>query len=112
LMYVSGRAKLEHKTILKGAAVFGVIVGMALVMNTLFHYFGDGSTFNMLFISPFADSCELPLVQLLFTPAYKSVILYILFLIVYVVGFSLAGYVMLLIAMLIAKINRKIKHKD
>ena len=111
LMYVSGRAKLEHKTILKGASVFGVIVGAALLMNVLFHFFGDGSTFNMLFIGPFADSCELPLVQLLYTPASSSVILYILFLIVYVVGFSLAGYIMLLFAMLFAKLSRKIKAK-
>lgn len=107
LMYVSGRAKIEHKTVLKGAAVFGVIVVMALIMNTLFYYFGDGSTFNMLFIGPFAESCTLPLVEIFYTPVCESVILYILFLLIYVVGFTLAGYVMSLFAMLIAYLARK-----
>ena len=112
LMYITGKVKLEHKTILKGGAVFGVLVVMALVMNIIFHYFGDGSTFNMFFISPFAASCDIPVANLIFIPATESVILYIVFLFGYILGFGVAGYVMLLIAMLIARLCKRKNNKE
>ncbi len=111
LMYVSGRAKLEHKTILKGTAVFGVLVAVALAMNIIFHYAGDGSTFNMFFIGPFASSCDIPVANLLYTPVTNNAFMWVVFLIGYFGGFMLCGYIMLLIAMLIATINKKVKAK-
>jgi len=103
-MYVSGRAKLEHKTILKGAAVFGVLIVAAFLMNVLFHYTGDieNHDFNMFYIGPY-----IPTHLIILSDIYA--INYYLFLASYLFGFTLAGYIMLLIAMLISFITKKIK---
>lgn len=104
-MFVSGRAKIQHKTILKGAAVFAVLVAMAFVLNIIFHYAGNGETFNMFYIGPYIP-CHLILLSDLW-----AVLPYPIWLIIYIAGFTLAGYVMLLIAMLIKKIATTINNK-
>lgn len=104
-MFVSGKAKIEHKTILKAAAVFAVLVVTAFVLNTIFHFAGNGETFNMFYIGPYVP-CHLILLSDLW-----AVLPYPVWLLVYIVGFTLAGYIMLLIAMLIKKIVVTIKNK-
>lgn len=93
LMYVSGRAKLSHKTILKALPVFGIAVAIALGLNVLYHFFGDpNQTFNMFFISPYYP-CTLAVLNL-----FYGKVPYVVFLMIYVLGFTAAGYIMSLIA--------------
>ena len=89
--------KLTHRTILKAIPVFAVCVSIAFIMNEIAHLSGllERETFNMFFISPY---CEPSL------PVYSIVQAHVPYpwcLIIYISVFSLAAYVILLIAMLI-----------
>lgn len=109
LMWVSGKVKFEHKTLLKGASVFVVVVLLALGMNALFHYLGDIEkySFNMFYISPYENS-GLPVLGQLW-----DALPYALYLPLYIIGFSAGAYIVVLLAMLIAKIasSRKTTYK-
>jgi uncharacterized membrane protein YwaF len=110
-MYVSGRAKLEHKTVLKGFAVFIVLMAMALCMNIIFHFAGDGSKFNMFYIGPYIP-CQMAILSTIYAN-----VPYVIFLMIYALGFALAGYLVLLSAMGIGKLSKLIqsqisKHKQ
>lgn len=102
LLY-SGRVKLEHKTVLKGAAVFAVCVGLAMIMNEAAYRTGllENHTFNMFFISPYCDP-SLPVYSLV-----QQVVPYPISLVIYIAGFTLASYLILLMAMGIRKLSRK-----
>ena len=100
LMYVSGRAKFSHKTILKALPTFCAFVTLAMIMNVLYGLYGDpNQTFNMFFISPYYP-CTLPVLSI-----FYGKVPYIVFLLLYIVGFTVAGYVMNLIAMGIHKLR-------
>ena len=91
----SGYVKPEHKTILKAVPIFAVTVAIAVVLNEIAHATGllEAETFNMFFVSPYCDP---------HLPVYSIVQEYVAFpwcLIIYIVGFSIAAYLMLLIAM-------------
>lgn len=91
----SGYVKLEHKTILKATPVFAVAVAIAVILNEVAHATGllETETFNMFFISPYCDP---------HLPVYSIVQQYVAFpwcLIIYITAFTLAAYLMLLIAM-------------
>ena len=102
LLY-TGHVKLAHKTILKAATVFAVCVALAAVMNEIAHASGllQRESFDMFYISPYSVS-ELPVyVQV------QAVVPFPWCLALYILGFSLAAYIMLLIAMGIAKLAKK-----
>lgn len=95
--------KLEHKTILYAVPVFSVAVGMAAIMNEIAYRTGllETETFNMFFISPHCDPS---------LPVYSIVQAYVPFpwcLIIYIAVFSIAAYVILLIAMGIRRLGAK-----
>lgn len=94
LLY-SGYVKLEHKTVLKAAAVFAVCVVLAMIMNEIAHATGllERETFNMFFISPYCDP-SLPVYSLV-----QAVVPYPWNLLIYIAGFTLAAYLILLLAM-------------
>ncbi len=94
LLY-SGRVKLEHKTVLKAAAVFAVCVAIAIVMNEVAKQTGllETHTFNMFFISPYCEP-SLPVYSLV-----QGVVPFPWCLAIYITAFTLAAYLMLLIAM-------------
>lgn len=99
--------KTDHKTILKAIPVFAVCVALASVMNEIAYFSGllEKETFNMFFISP---HCEPSL------PVYSIVQAYVPFpwcLIIYISVFSLAAYVILLIAMLLKNIHIRFPRK-
>ena len=101
LLY-TGYVKIEHKTILKAMPVFAVTVGMAAVMNELANVAGilKTATFNMFFISPYCEST---------LPVYGAVhqaVAFPLNLIIYILGFTAAAYVILLLAMAVRKIGQ------
>lgn len=101
-LWFSKQVKFEFKTILKALSVFCVLVTVALIMNVIFNSTGNTATFNMFFISPYLP-CTLPILNMV----YKAVP-YPIFLIIYIIGFTLAAFIMLLVAM---GINRLVKLK-
>ena len=94
LLY-SGHVKLQHRTILQAIPVFAVCVALAVVMNEVAHATGllERETFDMFFISPYGTP-SLPVYSLV-----QGVVPFPWCLVIYVVAFSLAAYLMLLAAM-------------
>ncbi len=101
----SGYIELKHKTILPAIAVFAVIIVSAIAMNETAHITGllERESFNMLYISQYCEP-SLPVYSLV-----QQVVPYPFCLIIYIASFSLAAYIMLLIAMGINGIKNKIK---
>ena len=96
-LYGSGYVKTEHKTILKAVPVFCVAVAIAAALNEWAYYAGilEIDKFNMFYFSPHQDP---------HLPVYSNVqealgVANPLSFIIYVVGFTLAAYLMLLAAM-------------
>ena len=99
----SGYIKAEHKVVLKAVPVFAVLVIVATILNEVAAATGllERETFNMFFISP---HCEGTL------PVYSMVQKFVQYpwcMFIYVAIFTLAAYIMLLIAMAIKKIAAK-----
>jgi len=99
----SGYVKLEHKTILRAIPVFVVAVTIAAVLNEVAFFTGlvEEHYFNMFYISPHCDP---------HLPVYSVVQQYVPFpwcLILYVLGFSVAAYAVLITVMLIKKVTSK-----
>lgn len=94
LMY-SGYVKLEHRTILKALPVFVVAVSIASVLNEVAYLTGllETDAFNMFYISPHCDP-HLPVYSLV-----QEKMAYPWSLVVYVIGFTLAAYIILLVGM-------------
>lgn len=101
----SGYVKREHKTILSAVPVFASLVGAAAIMNEIAYFTGllENETFNMFFISPHCDP-SLPVYSLV-----QAVVPFPFCLIIYIVAFSLAAYIMLLISILIESVFKKKK---
>ncbi len=98
---------IAHKTALKALPVFAGAVLLAMGMNEIAHWtqFTGGETFNMFFISPYEDPS---------LPVYSIVQQYVPYpwcLIIYIAAFSIAAYLILLIAMGIKKIIQSAKCK-
>ncbi len=93
----SGYVKSENKTLLRGAAVFAVCVAFAMIMNEIAHRSGLEETFNMFFISPYEEP-SLPVYSIV-----QQYVPYPLCTMIYIVTFTLAAYIILLLTMLIKK---------
>lgn len=91
----SGYVKLEHKTIFKAMPVFGICVLLAAGMNEIAHVTGllETDTFDMFFISPYCEP-SLPVYSLV-----QGVVPFPWSLVIYIAGFTLAAYLILLAAM-------------
>lgn len=92
LLY-TGYVKLEHKTILKALPVFVAALTVAMIMNEIAHANGMDD-FNMFYVSPHAAP-HLPV----YSVVQELIAFYPLELLIYIVGFTTAAYLMLLIAM-------------
>ena len=101
-LMTTGHVKTEHKTILKAMCTFGAVIIVATILNELVYASGilNGETFNMLFISRHFES-TLPVYSLIHNSVPYPFNIFIYFL-----GFSLAAYIILLIAMGIKKIAK------
>ena len=99
----SGYVKLEQKTILKAIPVFALCIALACVMNEIAYFSGllESETFNMFYISPHCEP-SLPVYSLV-----QQVVPFPWCLIIYIAAFSLASYLILLIAMLIKRLAKK-----
>lgn len=102
----SKSVKLEHKTILKAGYVFLALSAIALLMNCVYVWCGGTHNFNMFYISPYKES------ELLVFKDIQKAVPFVIFLLSYIVGFSLAGYIVLLVAMLINHIISKNKRQN
>lgn len=91
--------KLEHKTILKAIPVFAICILLACIMNEIAYVSGllERETFNMFYISPHCEP-SLPVYSLV-----QQVVPFPWCLVIYISAFSLASYLILLIAMLIKR---------
>lgn len=94
-LFGSGCVKVEHKTVLKALPVFAVTVLMAIGLNEWAHHVGLTPEFNMFYFSPYGE----PFLVLYADIQRALGVSNPLNLVIYVVGFTLAAYVILLIAM-------------
>lgn len=99
--------KLEHKTILKAMSVFVCLMLCAMLMNEIAYWSGllETHVFNMFYISPHCEP-TLPVYSLI-----QKAVPYPVALLVYFVGFSLIAYIILLVAIGINKLNRRMSKK-
>ena len=104
-LFATGHVKLQHKTILKAMPVFAVTVGMAAIMNEIAYQVGllETETFNMFYISPYCDP------HLIIYADVQKVVPFPWSLVIYIVGFTAAAYLILLIAMGIGALVRKLR---
>lgn len=100
-LFHTGTVKLEHRTILKAMAVFSCTVSIAVVLNEIAHWSGllDREVFNMFFISRHCKP-SLPVYSLV-----QAVVPYPWCLLIYIVAFTLASYLILLLAKAVHKIG-------
>ena len=92
---VYNRKKLNWMYFVKGIIVFAVMVGIAQLLNIIVYHAvtkANGETFNMFYISPYYP-CTLALLGDLIYPNVP----YIVFLLIYIIGFTGAGALMFLI---------------
>ena len=107
LLY-TGYVKAEHKTAVRAMPVFAVMVALAVIMNEIANASGllETEDFNMFFVSPHQEP-SLPVYSLI-----QGVVPYPWCLIIYIAGFTLAAYVMILMAMgiklLVAAVSKKV----
>ncbi len=107
LVLVSGVIDMKWTTILKAIAVFAVFVVIALIMNIIFNSTGNTANFNMFYISPYR-TCTLPLLQ-----DIQEEVPYIIFLLIYIIGFSLAAFIIFAVAKgLDDAINKRVKRNS
>lgn len=106
-LFYSGYVPLKHKTILKALPVFAVNVGIAVLLNEIAHVTGllERETFNMFFVSPYCEP-HLPVYSLV-----QGVVPFPLCLVIYIMGFTAAAYLVLLLAMGVAALGRKMRRK-
>ena len=103
-MLVYYRKKLDWKFFLKGIIVFGIAILTALLLNTVV-YNTISHDFNMFYIGPYIK-CHLPILSDVWTK-----VPYIVFLLIYVLGFILAAAIMFAIPYYLIKLIKKQKNK-
>lgn len=103
-LLATGYVKAEHKTILKALPVFCCCAAVAIVMNEIAYYTGLLRTdyFNMFYFSPHCDP-HLPVFSIV-QSAMNAPVMEIL---IYIAGFTLAAYLILLAAIGIKQLNKK-----
>ena len=87
------QVKLTSKSIISAAAVFSILVTIAIVMNFVHNTWIAEGTFNMFFINPLYDN-HIPVLTLI-----EPLVPHFFFVIIYIVGFAFVAYLMLLIGM-------------
>lgn len=102
-LFASGHVKLEAKTIVKALPVFLSCVAIACVMNEIAYFSGllENHDFNMFYISPHCDP------HLVVYASVQEILPFPLCLLVYIWGFTTAGFLLLLAAMGIGRLVKK-----
>ena len=104
LLY-TGYVKLEHRTIVKAMPVFATTLLIAVVLNEIAYYSGllETDTFNMFFVSRHCEP-SLPVYSIV-----QGIVPYPWCLLLYIFGFTAAAYLMLLIAMGLQVLGKKLR---
>ena len=104
---VSGRLQFTIKQFFSGVLVFVVLVAIAITLNIVVYNSGvlNGETFNMFFISPYF-TCTLPVLNLFQHLPYP------IFVLIYILGFILAAFIIFVIPYTISKKSKKVVLKD
>lgn len=99
----TGYVRAEHKTVLRAMPVFAVAVAAAAVMNEIAYRTGllETETLNLFFISPYCDP-SLPVYSLV-----QQKVAFPWCLVIYILAFSLAAYLILLLAMLAKRLVKQ-----
>ena len=102
-LYGSGYVKTEHKTFLRALPVFAATVSIAALLNEIVFHSGilNGETFNLFFISPHFEG-SLPVYSLV-----QKVVPFPWCMIIYILAFSIAAYIIMLGAWGIKKLVNK-----
>ena len=103
----SGHVKLKFSTLLKAMPVFAVCVTLAALMNEAAYRVGllENHNFNMFYISPYLE-CTLPVYSLV-----HNAVPFPVNLIIYILGFTAAAGLILLMAVFIRKLVRQAGQK-
>lgn len=104
---VYNRHKLSIKYYLSALYVFLVVSAVAMLLNLTIPKFINGETFNMFFISPYFE-CTLPVLMIFYPPTVP----YIIFLLIYIIGFAIAGIAVYYIQYGIVKLCTKKKNEQ
>lgn len=108
LIWTVNSIDYKQKTFIKAFCVFLSMIFLAMLANYIWKWSGGietGQTFNMFYISPFYKS-TLPLVSIIYENAP-----YIIFLLCYIIGFSLAAYILTIITIAINRTYIKYRNK-
>lgn len=99
----TGYVKVKLSTILKAMPVFAIAVVLASIMNEIANLEGltKTETFNMFFISPYCEP-SLPVYSLV-----QQVVQFPLSLVIYILGFTAAAFMVLVIAVAVKSIFSK-----
>ena len=100
----SGHVTLQLRTVLRAIPVFAVCVALAAIMNEVAHGMGllEEHSFNMFYISPYLE-CSLPVYSLV-----HNAVPFPVNLMIYILGFTAAATVILLLCMGIRALARRI----
>lgn len=100
-LFYTGTVKLEHRTIVRATVVFVCAVSMAVLFNEIAYWSGllERETFNMFLVSRHCEP-SLPVYSLV-----QAVVPYPWCLLIYIVGFTLASYLILLMGMGVRKLS-------
>ena len=100
-LFYTGTVKLEHRSIVGAMVVFACTVSIAVLFNEIAHWTGllERETFNMFFVSRHCEP-SLPVYSLV-----QAIVPYPWCLLIYIAGFTLASYLILLIAMGVRKLS-------
>lgn len=106
LMY-SGKVEVKHRTILKAIPVFVSALFLANLFNEIAYFSGllERESFNMFYISRHLEG-HLPVYS-----NVQAVVPYPFCLIIYILGFTLAAYIMMLIYMGVSALCKKLCKK-
>ncbi len=99
------RKRWNFKYFLSGIWTFVVMMGVAMLLNWAFYPLTKGAYLSLFYISPYYP-CTLPLVSMIY-----PVVPYIVFLLIYFVGFTLASMIIHWVAVGVMKLNEKITTK-
>ena len=109
LLY-TGYVKARHSTILRAMPVFASAVALAVIFNEIAHSSGllENETFNMFYFSPYYEESNIPV----YAMVHSAIDNYPVRLILYVFGFSLVAYIILLLAMAVKKLGFIITNRN
>lgn len=100
---VWARKKVNRWFYIKAIPVFAVLVTIAIIMNSGFMSLGIDETFNMFYISPYFD-CTLPILSMIYPKVN-----YLIFVALYIFGFTFIAFLIYIIARGIIKLTRRKK---